>query len=142
MRFSHRKPPHDWLAITMAQSTQSQPAPPWTLPPCIAPRLVYPDIAPPVFSKNGASDGAGDDVSERGDGQRTHDKQRLQQQRQQKELAGKDSDPGRMGVWVCLLHGTSILFLCPLRHHATSHIPSSPSNSRIVRLTHDKLVSV
>lgn len=38
------------------------------------------------------------------DGQVAHDKQ---QHQQQNEIVAKDSDPGRMGVWVCLLHGTS-----------------------------------
>lgn len=49
---------------TMAQSTESPLPLPWTLPPCIAPRLVYPDISPAVLSKNGASGPVGDDVSE------------------------------------------------------------------------------
>ncbi|OWT39621.1 hypothetical protein J008_02484 [Cryptococcus neoformans] len=109
----------------MAQSTESPLPPPWTLPPCIAPRLVYPDISPAVLSKNGASGPVGDD------------------QQQQKEIVAKDSDPGRMGVWVCLLHGTSIplrpMFLLDLslrQCYPTSNFPCSPSNSRLVKLIH------
>lgn len=49
------------------------------------------------------------------DGQEAHDKQQLQQQ---KEIVAKESDPGRMGVWVCLLHGTSIALL-PASHGFT-----------------------
>ncbi|OXB37766.1 hypothetical protein LQV05_003204 [Cryptococcus neoformans] len=88
----------------MAQSTESPLPPPWTLPPCIAPRLVYPDISPAVLSKNGASGPVGDD-----------------QQQQQKEIVGKDSDPGRMGVWVCLLHDKPLLYPSLIALHKHRH---------------------
>lgn len=49
------------------------------------------------------------------DGQEAHDKQQPQQQ---KGIIAKESDPGRMGVWVCLLHGTSAALL-PASHGFT-----------------------
>ncbi|KIR33231.1 hypothetical protein I352_04604 [Cryptococcus deuterogattii MMRL2647] len=81
----------------MAPSAQPPPAPPWTLPPSISPRLVYPDISPAVLSKDG---GGGD---------------------QQKEIVAKESDPGRMGVWVCLLHDKPHLYPSLIALHKHRH---------------------
>ncbi|KAL0243401.1 hypothetical protein I308_105365 [Cryptococcus tetragattii IND107] len=84
----------------MAQSAQPTPATAWTLPPSISPRLVYPDISPAVLIKDG---GGGDQLQ------------------QQKGIVAKESDPGRMGVWVCLLHDKPHLYPSLIALHKHRH---------------------
>ncbi|KAE8540289.1 hypothetical protein D1P53_003233 [Cryptococcus gattii VGV] len=62
--------------------SSATPRTPLDVAPSISSRLVYPDISPAVLSKDRGGD----------------------QLQQQKEIVAKESDPGRMGVWVCLLH--------------------------------------
>ncbi|XAO24828.1 hypothetical protein I312_103635 [Cryptococcus bacillisporus CA1280] len=83
----------------MAPSDQPPPASPWMLPPSIPSRLVYPDISPAVLSKDGGGD----------------------QHQQQKGVIAKESDPGRMGVWVCLLHDKPHLYPSLIALHKHRH---------------------
>ncbi|WVQ96823.1 hypothetical protein IAU59_003930 [Kwoniella sp. CBS 9459] len=92
------------MAAQVGQDPQSSTSPSWTLPTTINPRLVLPDRYTDLSSA--AAD----------------------------KLKGKESDPGRMGVYVCLLDERPHLhpsLLALHRHRLNAHqipLPPDPNN--------------